>query len=96
MAGVYEVWRGEDGEPLATAAIITKAAIDEVGTVHDRMPMVVAGPDWDDWLDPETSAADASLIEAQEVCWEIYPVSAEVNRVGKDAPALVEPLSGME
>ena len=48
FAGLYELWRDRqfpDGDPdawLWTATIITTSAPDELGQIHDRMPMVIA------------------------------------------------------
>ena len=62
--GIYERWHGtrslpEDHERawLWTAAIITTSATDDVGEIHDRMPMVIARDQWDDWLDPDVTKA---------------------------------------
>ena len=61
FAGVYELWRDEtrpaddDGAWLWTAAIITTQATDDVGQIHDRMPMVITPDHWADWLDPDQS-----------------------------------------
>src|ERR1700722_5876019 len=58
FAGLYELWRDRqfpDGDPdawLWTATIITTTAADEVGQIHDRMPMTIAPGSWADWLDP--------------------------------------------
>src|ERR1019366_8373110 len=58
MAGIYELWRDralpDDHERawLWTAAIITTSAPDELGRIHDRMPMIIEKDRWADWLDP--------------------------------------------
>src|SRR6202050_2009671 len=59
FAGVYALWRGQAGPPdherawLWMAAIITTQATDDVGQIHDRMPMVIAPDQWAEWLDPD-------------------------------------------
>lgn len=59
MAGLYELWRDgsvPDGEPGAwvwSATVITTQAEDDLGRIHDRMPMLVEPQGWDAWLDPE-------------------------------------------
>ncbi len=58
MAGLYEFWRDRsraDDDPLAwlvTCAVITTSAEDELGRIHDRMPMLIEHDRWADWLDP--------------------------------------------
>src|ERR1700735_3759206 len=56
FAGLYELWRDaalpDDHERawLWTATIITTSASDELGKIHDRMPMVIEPDRWADWL----------------------------------------------
>jgi putative SOS response-associated peptidase YedK len=64
FAGLYEIWRDRsvpEDHPRAwlwTAVIITTRAEDEVGRIHDRMPMVIEPDRWEEWLDPgETDPA---------------------------------------
>lgn len=58
LAGLYEFWRDKakpDDDPdawVSTYTIITTTVTDEVGRIHDRMPMAIAKAHWDDWLDP--------------------------------------------
>jgi putative SOS response-associated peptidase YedK len=100
MAGLYEWWRDpgrEDGDPQAwrlTCTVITTAASDELGRIHDRMPMTVGRSGWAAWLDPSTEAADvaALLAPAASVRLESYPVSTEVNAVRNNGPSLIAPL----
>jgi len=100
FAGLYELWRDPalpDGHPdawLWTATIITTSAPDELGRIHDRMPMVIGPERWADWLDPGSSdAADLlSLLapaSAGQLTWR--PVSTAVNSVRNNGPALIEP-----
>ena len=42
---------------LWTATIITTSAPDELGRIHDRMPMVIDPGSWADWLDPASGDA---------------------------------------
>jgi putative SOS response-associated peptidase YedK len=102
FAGLYELWRdpavaGEDPESwLWTTTIITTSAPDEIGEIHDRMPMLIARDSWADWLDPVVNdVADlrALLVPAAVSGLRTYPVSAEVNSVRNNGPRLIEPLA---
>jgi putative SOS response-associated peptidase YedK len=102
FAGLYELWRDKavpDGDPdawLWTATIITTSAPDELGQIHDRMPMVIAPESWADWLDPgnsDTSDLRALLAPAAARGLATYPVSAEVNSVRNNGPELVQPVT---
>jgi putative SOS response-associated peptidase YedK len=105
FAGLYELWRDEsvpeDHERawLWTAAIITTQAADEVGQIHDRMPMVIAPEHWDDWLDPDLSDPSqlaAAMQPAMAGGLASYPVSTAVNAVRNNGPELIRPLDGGE
>ncbi|HEY7323398.1 MAG TPA: SOS response-associated peptidase [Streptosporangiaceae bacterium] len=103
FAGLYELWRDpavakEDPDSwLWTTTIITTSAPDEIGVIHDRMPMIIDQDSWGDWLDPAVSdVADvrALLVPAAVSGLRTYPVSAQVNSVRNNGPQLIEPLTG--
>ena len=52
MAGLWERWRGAEGEPLESAAIVTTAATPNLRSLHDRMPILIDPSGYDAWLDP--------------------------------------------
>lgn len=89
MAGIYEFWKGPDGW-VASTAIITTRASDELGWVHDRMPMTVAPDSYDDWLDPSLSDAALAVSMLQTpLTLGHRKVSRAVNRVGSEGPELI-------
>jgi putative SOS response-associated peptidase YedK len=103
FAGLYELWRDpsvpedDPGSWLWTATIITTRAEDEVGQIHDRMPMVIKPSAWADWLDPGlTATADVTplLVPASSGALTSYPVSTAVNNVRNNGPELREPIPG--
>ena len=103
FAGLYELWRDKsvpDDHPQAwlwTAVIITTSAADEVGRIHDRMPMVIDPARWGDWLDPASGDAahvHALLAPAAASGLASYPVGKDVNYVRNNGPGLIEPLAG--
>lgn len=102
MAGLYEIWRDPDrpdDDPdafLWTATILTTDATDDVGQIHDRMPMLVAPQNYAAWLDPSTSDPDQLfdlLTPAVPGTLDAYPVSTEVNNVRNNGPHLLDPLA---
>jgi putative SOS response-associated peptidase YedK len=100
MAGLYEIWRDptrdeDDPERFRwTCTVITTAAEDELGKIHDRMPLMVERERWGRWLDP--TQEHGSLLElltpAAPGRLEAYPVSSEVSNVRNNGPQLVDPL----
>jgi putative SOS response-associated peptidase YedK len=103
FAGIYELWRDDAVPPdherawLWTAAIITTQATDDVGQIHDRMPMVITPEHWADWLDPdhtEPSQLQAAMLPAMAGGLTSHPVSMAVNSVRNNGPDLIKPLAG--
>lgn len=92
MAGLYEYWRRPDQSWLITATIITTDATDELGLLHDRMPMVVEPHNWGAWLDPGVPGPVTELLTAPTGAVRFYAVSQAVNRVGNDGPQLLQPV----
>jgi putative SOS response-associated peptidase YedK len=100
MAGLYEIWRDPakdddaDDRFLWTCTVITTDAPDDLGKIHDRMPLMVEPDRWAAWLDPSTdkdSVLDL-LVPAAPGRLEAYPVSTMVNAVKNNGPELLEPL----
>ncbi len=94
MAGLYEVWSPPQGERLWTCTVITTAAADDTGHIHDRTPLVVPRADWARWLDPEVEDPGQDLlVPAVTGALAAWPVGAAVGNVRNDGPELVEPLA---
>ena len=103
MAGMYDFWRdpavaaGDPDSWLVTCTIITTRASDDVGRIHDRMPMTIEPDRWEAWLDPDQTdphAVRSLLVPAARGRLEAYPVGREVNNVRNNGPHLVEPIGG--
>ncbi len=100
MAGLYEIWRDptrdeEDPEAFRwTCTVITTEAEDEVGMIHDRMPLMVEPDRWGAWLDPRRPKDEllGLLTPAAPGMLEAFPVSKAVGNVRNNGPELVEPL----
>lgn len=102
MAGLYEIWRDPDkadDDPdrfLWSTVILTTSASDDLGRIHDRMPLSVEPQDRAHWLDPEITDVDdlaALLVPAAPGRLDAYPVSTVVNSVRNDGPDLIRPLA---
>jgi putative SOS response-associated peptidase YedK len=98
MAGLYEFWRDPNAEPdadpwLWSSVVITTEATDDLGRLHDRMPMLVEPENWARWLDPQVTEVGGLrelLVPAAPGRLEAYPVSTQVNDVRNDGPQLIE------
>jgi putative SOS response-associated peptidase YedK len=101
FAALFENWPDPalpDGHPdkwLRTATIITTAASDALGHIHDRTPLIVPPDMYTDWLDPETtSEADVRALLDSMPEPHLVPrvVGDRVNSVRNNGPELIEPV----
>lgn len=100
MAGLWAVWKDPaTGLWVPSAAVITTGANRLVGTIHDRMPVLLPREAWDDWLDPATDdqAYLLSLLEpAPDDVLDMYAISTRVNNVRNDGPELLVRIDTLE
>lgn len=94
FAGIWSRWTNpETGEEATTAAIITTASTGPVAALHDRMPVILRQPVWEDWLnrDRRDTAEIMSLLHPWSDL-DYHPVSKLVNRVANNSPECVMPV----
>jgi putative SOS response-associated peptidase YedK len=99
FAGLYNVWKSPDGEPLTTCTIITIDANDLVMPIHDRMPVIAPADKYDLRLDP--GARDSSVFTAVLNPYppgemELFPVTPKVNSLRYNSPESIKPLDELE
>jgi len=96
MAGLWESWRDPaSGEPLQSCCIVTTTPAESVAQVHDRMPVIVAPADHDEWLDPRNEAVDRLdrlLAPCGAPGLQAVAVGRRVNDARNQGPDLVAPL----
>ncbi|HWU24099.1 MAG TPA: SOS response-associated peptidase [Nocardioides sp.] len=100
MAGLYEIWRDrslseDDVEAFRwSCTILTTEAEDEIGQIHDRMPLIVPRDRRSAWLSPATTTDDLTelVVPAQQSGLQAFPVSPAVGNVRNNSPELIEPL----
>jgi putative SOS response-associated peptidase YedK len=99
FAGLWEVWRGPDGQeddtdPLRSCTIITTTPNDTMAEIHDRMPVILPPGAWEAWLDPDNDDLETLgklLIPAPNSLLTIRPVSLMVNNARENGPELLDP-----
>ncbi len=98
FAGLYDVWKPQDGEPILSCTIITTSAQDNavMRPIHDRMPVILSKTVYGEWLDPaqqdlEKLTALLKPRSAQEL--EAYQVSDRVNDVKNNSATLIQPVA---
>ncbi|KAA9086796.1 SOS response-associated peptidase [Microbacterium radiodurans] len=106
LAGLYEWWKDDAraaDDPqrwLLSFTILTRDAVGELGSIHDRMPLFIDADHADVWLDPTTEYAgdlldavvDAAPARADELI--AVPVGKAVGNVRNDDPSLIDPVDG--
>ena len=101
MAGLFEIWRDptlppDHPDPFRwTCTVLTTSAPDDLGRIHERMPLMVTPGRRDAWLDPTVDDPDrvhALLTPAAPGTLEAYPVSRAVNDVRNNGAHLLDPL----
>jgi len=92
FAGLWSIWRGEDGAALRTCTILTTAPNSRVAPLHDRMPVILAPeaePGWLDTSTPRHRLMDLLAgIPASEMA--VRPVGIAVNDARYDGPECLE------
>ncbi len=95
FAGLWDLWRAPDGNPLKSFTIITTQANDLLSSLHDRMPVLLAPDSWAPWLG-ETAITDhelkAMLKPYPGENLTFWPVDRRVGNVRNDSPDLFAPL----
>ena len=99
FAGLLEAWKQPDGNWLRTMSIITTDASVEVAPIHDRMPVILARSDWDEWLDPSHGSTPATrhhlasmLHPTKAGVVTAYEVDPAVNSIRNNGSSMIEPL----
>lgn len=93
FAGLWEIWRPAEGEPICSCTIITTQANQVVQRVHERMPVILHGQAMWDWLaaaDPARAQSFLQPFPAEQMT--ATPVSRAVNDANWDAPECLRPV----
>lgn len=96
MAGLYEFWKDREADEwIVSYTILTTTATDDLGHVHERMPLFLEPAAYDEWLDPsprETDELLGLLVPAAPGRLDAFAVSTAVNNVRNNGPELIVPL----
>ena len=95
FAGLWEQWQPPDGAVIESCTIITTTPNDLMAPIHNRMPVILAPPSYDQWLDPafqRLEPLNALLRSYPSEALTVCPVSTLVNNPRHDAPECLEPL----
>lgn len=96
FAGLWEVWRSAEGEPVHSATIITTEATGFMATLHHRMPVILPEDRYTAWLAPKPpSLSDLQALLSIDSPPEMraYAVSNLVNNPRNDSAECLSPMA---
>jgi len=81
MAGLWDEWTDKKtGERIKSCTIVTCPPNGLIGTLHDRMPVILAEEDWAKWLGEEPAINDelkALLVPFKDEALTMWPVNRQ-------------------
>jgi putative SOS response-associated peptidase YedK len=96
--GIAGIWEGRkhplSAEIVRTFCIITCPANELVGSIHDRMPVILRPESYERWLasiEPDPRELLVPYPADQMMMW---PISTRVNRPEHDDPTILDPVVG--
>lgn len=87
FAGLWDRWTDPRGNTIETCSILTTTANALTSSVHNRMPVILRGEDYDLWLDPrmeDATVASQLLKPFDPAVMRANPVSTRVNSAAND------------
>ena len=95
FAGLWDVWKNEEGETIQSYTIITTEADDLVSKIHPRMPVILRPENEDKWIDPtvnDLKTLRSALKPYPSDLMEMYEVSPLVGRANLDVESFIQPI----
>jgi putative SOS response-associated peptidase YedK len=91
MAGLWDVWEGDD-ETIPCVTILTTEPNELMQSIHDRMPVVLPQDVESEWLSAGPDARKELCRPYPKDDLDAYEISTRVNNPGNDDPQVIEPL----
>ena len=95
FAGLYDEFKGADGETTSSYTIITTEANECSREFHHRMPVILPKEAESEWIDHQAGdghAVEHLLRSFPSDQMTAYPVSIDVNNVRNNNSHLIEPI----
>ena len=92
FAGLWDVWKNPEGEPIQSCTIITTPPNELMATIHNRMPAILRPGAYEDWLNPQlrdTEVLTHWLTPYPTELMKARPVSKLVNNPRNDMAELL-------
>lgn len=92
FAAIYSPRGTEDGSGSTSCAILTRASVEPLTQVHDRMPVVLDETGIAAWIDPDQKDVQAVIAQHTRADFHFSAVSTRVNQRGAEGEGLIEPV----
>lgn len=95
FAGLWESWSPDDGQTIESYTILTTTPNELIGSLHNRMPVILPTERFEEWLGGGAltpDAAEALLVAHPATGMEAVPVSTMVNNVRNEDPRCLDPI----
>jgi len=92
FAGLWDEWNSPDGSQIKSCAIITTNPNSLIGSIHNRMPVILPPDSYSNWLDPSPRSADTLqdlLVPYPAVEMIASPISSYVNNPANNGPKCI-------
>ena len=94
LAGIWENWKRPGSEEwVRTFAIITTNSDELVGTIHDRMPVIIAPEEYTRWLSTLDPEPRDLLVPYPSERMKMWPISTRVNKPDNNDASILDRLA---
>jgi len=94
MAGLWETWKNDEGEPIHTFTILTTEPNETMQSIHHRMPVILPEKEEMLWLESDDPKELQSIMKPYPQKMDLYPVSKLVNSPRNDVAEIIRPAEG--
>lgn len=94
FAGLYDIWKDAEDRPRYSYTIITKPANSFMGSIHDRMPVILDEETQLQWINHAITDFDQIMDMLRPIDDDrlrAYKVSRKLNNVRNNSKALIKP-----
>ena len=94
LAAIWDTWRDPQNSAanVRTFAILTCEPNSLMGTIHDRMPVILHREDYQRWLDPEERDPRDLLKPFPAESMKMWPIGRKVGNYRNDTPDILDPV----
>ena len=90
FAGLWDAWKGPDGQWLQSFSIVTTEANELMSSVHTRMPVILHPRDYSRWLERDSERPPLDLLRPfKSESMAAQPCNPLVGNVKNNGPEML-------